>query len=398
MRHSSSPREQRAQAARRAGHLLPLPEMPRAELTTRERRALSVAIFALPVVLVLLGIALFRDLWAPFRQIAVMFFLGWLIAFLLDPVVTWLDTRFPRLPRGPTAAVTFLAVAGGTIAIMGAIALSFVDSVLGIISQGPSIGDALTEAFSSVQTWANSVGIPVDFGVIVDGAVASAKSQLAEIVATAVGGSLTVLTMGTTIVFIAVVMVGSKTSFLLFTRRLVPDDQLDRFDRLSAAIADSFGGFIRGQFGLAGLYGVLVSVVALIFGVPFVAFVGVTTALLQSIPYFGQLVSWIPLVLTAFVFTPDQVVPIIVIMAAGLLIVQNIVSPRVLGSAVGLNPLVVLAAVFIGGALAGPLGAVFGVPVLAALASLFVAWLDHVRPASAIPPPMEFPEATPAHQ
>ena len=133
----------------------------------------------------------------------------------------------------------------------------------------------------------------------------------------------------------------------------------------------------------------IVALIALIFGVPFIPFIGVTTALLQTIPFFGQLVSWVPLVLVTFVFVPDQLLPIVIIMAVGWLIMQNIVSPRVMGSAVGLNPLVVLAAVFLGGAIAGPLGAVFGVPILAAIVTVFVAWLDHIHPEDALPPPAE---------
>ena len=193
--------------------------------------------------------------------------------------------------------------------------------------------------------------------------------------------------MGTTIIFIAVVMVASKGAFLAFSRRLMPSESLPLFDALTRAVARSFGGYLRGQFGLAIVYGVFVSAIAMIFGVPFVPFIGVTTALLQSIPFFGQLVSWIPLVLVAFVFTPDQVVPVVSIMAVGWLVMQNIIAPRVMGSAVGLNPLLVLAAVFLGGAIAGPLGAVFGVPILAAITSVFVAWLDHVHPEGSLPPP-----------
>ena len=88
-----------------------------------------------------------------------------------------------------------------------------------------------------------------------------------------------------------------------------------------------------------------------------------------------------------FVFTPEQLAPVVTVMAVGWLLIQNVVSPRVMASAVGLNPLVVLFAVFVGSAVAGPLGAVFGVPILAAMASLFSAWLDHVRPEEALPPP-----------
>ena len=140
---------------------------------------------------------------------------------------------------------------------------------------------------------------------------------------------------------------------------------------------------------MAFLYGLFVGAMAVLLGIPFVPFIGVTTMLLQTIPFFGQLVSWIPLVLVTFVFAPDQMVPVVAVMAVGWLLIQNVISPRVMGSAVGLNPLVVLFAVFVGSAVAGPLGAVFGVPILAAIASLFTAWLDHVRPEEALPPPAE---------
>jgi len=98
------------------------------------------------------------------------------------------------------------------------------------------------------------------------------------------------------------------------------------------------------------------------------------------VPYFGQLVSWIPLILISFIFKPDLLVQVAIIGAGLLLFVQNIVTPRVMGSAVGLNPVLVLAAVFVGAQVAGTIGAIFGVPVLAVMASLFEAWLDRVRP------------------
>ena len=258
-----------------------------------------------------------------------------------------------------------------------------------VVEQGPVVAESLNESLASFQAWATESGLGIDVTGLVDDLVEAARSQLEDFLVGALGGSLTVVTIGTTIIFIAAVMVGSKASLLAFTRRLIPADRLSLFDALTLAINRSFGGFIRGQFGLAFLYGLFVGAVAVFLGIPFVPFIGVTTMLLQTIPFFGQLVSWIPLVLVTFVFAPDQLVPVVAVMAVGWLLIQNVISPRVMGSAVGLNPLVVLFAVFVGSAIAGPLGAVFGVPILAAMASLFTAWLDHVRPEEALPPPAE---------
>ncbi len=55
----------------------------------------------------------------------------------------------------------------------------------------------------------------------------------------------------------------------------------------------------------------------------------------------------VPLFATTLVFAPSAIVPVTICLVAGLLIIQNIVSPRVLGSAVGLDPILVLAAVFV---------------------------------------------------
>jgi predicted PurR-regulated permease PerM len=358
-------------------------------LSVRERRALSAIIYLAPVVLTLLAIALVRDMWPPFRLVAIMFFIGWLLAFLLDSIVSWLVDHVPSIPRGPAVALAFALVAGVLIILSGVVALSFAESVGQVVDQGPAVAESLNRSLASFQDWATEVGLGIDVIGLIDDLVEAARSQLEDILAGALGGSLTAVTIGTTIVFIAAVMVASKASLLAFTRRLVPADRLSLFDALTLAIDHSFGGFIRGQFGLAFLYGLFVGAVAVLLGIPFVPFIGVTTMLLQTIPFFGQLVSWIPLVLVTFVFAPDQLVPVVAVMAVGWLLIQNIISPRVMGSAVGLTPLVVLFAVFVGSAVAGPLGAVFGVPVIAAMASLFTAWLDHVRPEGELPPPAE---------
>jgi predicted PurR-regulated permease PerM len=304
-------------------------------------------------------------------------------------MVNWLVDHVAAIPRGMAVALTFVLVAGVVIVLSAIVALSFAESGDQFLQQGPAVAESLNASLASFQAWATEVGLGIDVTGLVDDLVAAARSQLEGILAGALGGSVTLVTVGTTIVFIAAVMVASKSSLLVFTRRLVPADRLSLFDALTLALHRSFGGFIRSQFGLAFLYGLFVGILAILLGIPYVPFVAVTTMLLQTIPFFGQLVSWIPLVLVTFVFAPDQLVPVVPVMAVGWLLIQNVISPRVMGSAVGLNPLVVLFAVFVGSAVAGPLGAVFGVPILAAMASLFTAWLDHVRPEDALPPPAE---------
>ncbi len=271
--------------------------------------------------------------------------------------------------------LTFLALVG-----LVAITTSVLSSLKNILGDTTSVPQAVDRLIGPLQVQLDSMGVGIDLKAAVIDAIAQLQSSAADLLSQIVGGGVILFTQGTAIIFIAIVMVANKGRFLRFGQRLMPSGQETLLDEITVATSRSFGGFIRGQFGIAALYGVVVGVIAFVFGVPFVALVSVLTAALQSIPYFGQLVSWLPLFATTLVFAPSAIVPVTICLVVGLLVIQNVISPRVLGSAVGLNPILVLAAVFVGAQVAGAIGAVFGVPVAAVGATLFNAWLDQVRP------------------
>jgi predicted PurR-regulated permease PerM len=349
-------------------------------LTRHERVALRWTLLALPVIAVIVAVLLVGAVADRFSTILAIFFLAWLLAFLLDPVVTWVVSRVPRLPRGLTAALVFVVMVVLAMLLLVAVASSVLSSLRGVIGNAATMDDALRNLLAPLQEQIDAAGLDIDLQAAASDAVSRLQESATGLLGEIVNGGLVLFTQGTAIIFIAVVMVANKSRFLRFVRRLIPVDRTDLYEDFVAATTHSFGGFIRGQFGIAALYGVLVGAIAWLFGVPFVALIAVVTAALQSIPYFGQLVSWIPLVGAALLFTPDALVPVTLVLVITLLVVQNVVSPKVLASSVGLNPILVLAAVFIGAQLAGALGAVFGVPVAAVGATLFGAWLDRVRP------------------
>jgi predicted PurR-regulated permease PerM len=353
-------------------------------LTHLERQAVHWGVLLLPFLVGFGTLLLFAEVIRPFFSIIAMFFVAWILAFLLDAIVSWILDRVPTLPRGLLAALVFIVIVVLLIVSLVLVASSVLSSLTNILGDTDSVEDAITRLVTPLQQQIIGWGIQVDL----EGAVNSAYDQLQAggqaILDEVLAGGVLLFTQGTAIIFIAVVMVANKGRFLRFGQRLVPPGRESLWDDVAAATTRSFGGFVRGQFGIAALYGVVVGIIAFFFGVPFVALIAVVTAALQTIPYFGQLISWAPLFLTALVFAPTTLVPVTICLVIGLLVIQNVVSPRVLGSAVGMNPILVLAAVFVGAQVAGALGGVFGVPVLAVFVTLFNAWLDQVRPPAAI--------------
>jgi len=353
-------------------------------LSDRERTALRWTILPMPVIAIGVALFLLANIVNEFSSVLVMFFLAWLLAFLIDPVVSRIVIRLPFLPRGVAASLVFVVTVVVAIALLAGIASSVITSLREIIGTARTIDDAIGRLLAPIQTQLDTLGFQINLTRAASDVVHQFSTNASALLSAALNSGLQLFSVGSAIIFIAVVFVANKGRFLLFAHRLVPMDQRALYDEFVEATSRSFGGFVRGQFSLATLYGLLEGFLALVFGVPFAALILVVATALQSVPYFGQLVSWIPLLLITLVFQPSAIVPVTVSLLVLLLVIQNLVTPRVMGSAVGLNPVLVLAAVFIGAQVAGAFGAIFGVPVLAVVASLFDTWLDKVRPAAGV--------------
>jgi len=186
-------------------------------------------------------------------------------------------------------------------------------------------------------------------------------------IAVSLAGALGTLSI---VVFMSVYIAADRDGLLTRVRQAVPERYRRSLDISQAAIGRTFGGFVRGQVVMGIIYGLVAFGACIVLGLPYAPLVGVTVAILQTIPYFGQYVSWAPPVVVALVYQPAAVVPALVIMVVGLVLLANLIQPRVLGTAVGLSPLAVLVAVLVGGKLAGVLGAIFSIPFAAAALSI----------------------------
>src|SRR3954466_13660402 len=260
-------------------------------LTPRERTALRIALFTLPVITTIAALFLIGYIANVFFSILVMFFLAWLLAFLLDPIVSRIVARLPFLPRGIAATLVFVASVVVAIIFLAIVASTAISSLTQVIGNAPTIDEAIARLVTPLQAQIDGLNLSIDLTKAAHDLVQSVEANTSTFLEAALNSGLTLFTQGTSIIFIAVVFVASKTQFLHFLRRLVPDDQTDLFDEFTTATSRSFGGFVRGQFGLAALYGLFTAVIAVVFGVPFPMLIGIVTAALQSIPYFGQLVS-----------------------------------------------------------------------------------------------------------
>ena len=165
---------------------------------------------------------------------------------------------------------------------------------------------------------------------------------------------------------------------------------VDRFDTADALV-DHVGqrvwkvvtGYILGQTAIAAIDASLITLGALILGVPEASAIFVITFFGAYVPYIGATIAGFVAVMLAVADggIPRGVAMLVVVLAVQVL-EGNVLQPWIQGRAVRLHPLVIALSVTAGGALAGFLGVFLAVPITAAA---FVA-LSELRSAGVLGP------------
>jgi predicted PurR-regulated permease PerM len=124
--------------------------------------------------------------------------------------------------------------------------------------------------------------------------------------------------------------------------------------------------YLQGLMIEAAIVAVLNTTGLLIIGVPYAVLLGVVGALLNMIPYIGNMISMTLAMLIALVTgSATDVIWVAVLYTAVQFIDNNLIVPRIVASRVKLNALVSIVAVLVGGALWGVPGMFLSIPITA---------------------------------
>ena len=155
-------------------------------------------------------------------------------------------------------------------------------------------------------------------------------------------------------------------------RNNMPVQQRGRIGFLLETLERIVGGYIRGQLLLSTMVGLLVGIGMALFHVPYAVLLGVLAFILEFVPVLGTIVSGAICVLIAL--TQGWLIALgVLIYFIGVHVLEgDVVGPRIMGKAVGLHPVISLAALIAGAELFGILGALFASLVAGILQALIV--------------------------
>jgi predicted PurR-regulated permease PerM len=171
---------------------------------------------------------------------------------------------------------------------------------------------------------------------------------------------------------------------------LVPRRRRKRLRDTWDLIEQKLGAFIRGQILMISIVSTLASLTFLAIGLPYWLLIGIATGLLEVIPVVGPFIA-ILLAAGVGLTVSWQTGALAAGCLLALRLVQDyLISPRVLGGAVGLPPLVVLISVSTVGILLGPFYVLLSVPIAALVVTIIDVTVRGADPADADVPAVLF--------
>ncbi len=191
------------------------------------------------------------------------------------------------------------------------------------------------------------------------------------------------------IIFAVYLLMGKERLGRQFHRvasHYVKESWYKKFTYVLGVFNESFHNFIVGQCTEAVILGVLCSLGMLILRLPYAPMVGALVAFTSLIPIAGAYIGCVVGAFMILTVSPIKALIFIIFLVILQQLEGNIIYPKVVGASIGLPGIWVLAAVTVGGGVAGIGGMLIGVPLVAAIYRLVRDDVNKGRKKKLIPP------------
>jgi predicted PurR-regulated permease PerM len=291
------------------------------------------------------------------RGIVTLVLFSLLLAYILEPAVSglqWVAFRLFRrpLPRWAAILAVFLWLASLLLLAGWVLVPPLVEETVGLGKRLPEYYDQIRGIVEDVRRMSRTE-LPPRWRETIEGYFAEIGSVAVGFLQTSVAWVFTLLAS-----VLAFFLIPILTYFMLlgapgirprilawFSPRLRPE-----VDFLIGEVNVVMFKFLRGRLIVSVIVGALIAAGAFLVGLPYSLLLGITAGVLDLIPFVGPFIAAVPAVL---LYTAVQQVE------------QIVLSPKIEGGELELNPGVVIVAATAAGTLFGFLGVLFAIPITA---------------------------------
>ena len=182
-----------------------------------------------------------------------------------------------------------------------------------------------------------------------------------------------------------------KKKILAMVNRVVnifiKEPRLSRVRAYFALANEMFYKFIKAQFLDACILGFLATILLTVLDVRFAVALGLFLGVCNMIPQFGSIFGTIVVIILTFITgTGTQALLVAVFLIILQQIDANVISPKIMGNALKINPILVISSLIIGGAYFGVIGMFVSIPIMAMLKIFFIDALEKREIANSVMP------------
>lgn len=312
------------------------------------------------------------------------FFLAWLIAYLIYPLVSFFQHKLRLKNR-----IISIFCALFTLSVIGSVAFYLL--VPPMIQEFMRVKDLLIEYFSTTHTASNVpttlsefIRQNIDLHILeqmfsqenILDALKVTVPKLWSLISESINllfGFFTVFLILLYIVFILL----DYESISEGWAHLMPKKYRKTVTGILNDVKDGMNRYFRGQALVALCVGILFSIGFLIIDFPLAIGLGLFIGALNMVPYL-QIIGFVPTIMLAILKAADtgDNFWIIIASAAAVFIVVQIIQdgylvPRIMGKITGLNPAIILLSLSIWGSLMGMLGMIIALPLTTLMLSYY---------------------------
>lgn len=316
--------------------------------------------------------------------VLVPFFIAWIIAYMLYPIVCFFQYKCRLKSRFVSIVVTLLSFIGAFTGLIMAIGPS-------IEAEATHMKDIIVEYFSgnnTVTIVAQEIEVFIKQNIEIEDLVQMLTfDDIANIVEEKLPQVMDFLvgSMNAVVGFICSLITIIYLFFILMDYEnmykglmgLVPKRQRPVVQEIMSDVKKGMNGYFRGQAIIAFIVGILFSIGFYIIGLPLAIPLGLFIGFLNLVPYL-QTVGFIPAVLLALLQSYDTgqnfwyiLLGIFIVFCIVQGLQDWVITPHIMGNITGLNAAIILLALSVWGSLLGIVGLIIALPLTSLLVSYY---------------------------
>lgn len=319
---------------------------------------------------------------------------GVVIAFLLNPLVKFVDKRLEPLllkkSKKPESAHKLSRATGVLFALIFAILILYAffsmllpqlyNSIMSIVDAAPEYWNRaetwvlnVMEDNPDIQTYVNTAFDKV-YEFVENWISTTFLSDMTKVISTLTTSVVAVIKSVTNFIigFVAsIYILFSKEKFQAQAKKLVaaifPPKKADHLLYIGSETNRIFNGFVIGKIIDSAIIGILCYIGMTLMKLPFAALLSTIVGITNVIPVFGPVIGMIPGTLILLLINPLQAFYFLIFVIILQQVDGNVIGPKILGNTIGISGFWVLASITIAASLFGFVGMLLGVPVFAIL-------------------------------